>query len=327
MCAVSFLPYGSGFSPAGLWQPRGGACRGASPRYIFFRMNFVISGASGFIGSALSKRLSDMGGRVVPLERSDFFPENEEALSAKLVGADVVVNLAGANLNARWTPQYKKLILESRVETTRRLVAAINMLARKPALFVSTSAVGIYPSAGCFRDASPTRGDGFLSYVCSKWEGEALRVSPEVRLVITRLAPVLSKNGGVFPLMLKVFSRGLGARIGNGRQYFSWIMLEDLLRIYFWIFSNDRICGRVNCVAPEITDNRTFSRQLAREVDAFLWIVPKFVMKLAFGERAVLFTEGQCALPHLLEESGFRFSYPHIYEALTDLCASDYFID
>lgn len=291
-------------------------------------MNFVISGASGFIGSALSKRIAETGGRVVPLERADFLPENESVLLAKLAVADVVVNLAGANLNARWTPQYKREILLSRVETTRCIVAAVNALDRKPALFVSTSAVGIYPSAGSFRDSSPTRGDGFLSYVCSKWEGEALKVSPEVRLVITRLAPVLSKNGGVFPLMLKIFSRGLGARIGNGRQYFSWIMLEDLLRIYFWIFSNDKISGQINCVAPEITDNRTFSRQLARESDAaFLWIVPKFVLKLAYGERAVLFSEGQCALPYLLEENGFRFSYPHIYEALADLCKSDYMIE
>lgn len=291
-------------------------------------MNFVISGASGFIGGALSKRIADMGGRVTPLERSDFFPESAEVLSAKLADADVVVNLAGANLNARWTPQYKREILSSRVETTRRIVETVNALRRKPSLLVSTSAVGIYPSAGCFRDSSPTRGDGFLSYVCSKWEGEAVKVSPDVRLVITRLAPVLSKTGGVFPLMFDVFKKGLGARIGNGRQYFSWIMLEDLLRVYCWIFSNDRICGRVNCVAPEITDNRTFSRQLAREVDApALWIVPKFAMRLAFGERAVLFNEGQCALPHLLEESGFRFSYPHIYEALADLCKSDYMIE
>lgn len=293
-----------------------------------FRMNFVISGASGFIGGALSKRIADMGGRVVPLERSDFFPENESALVAKLSGADVVVNLAGANLNARWTPQYKREILLSRVETTRRIVSAVNLLDCKPSLFVSTSAVGIYPSAGCFRDSSPTRGDGFLSYVCSKWEGEALKVSPEVRLVITRLAPVLSKTGGVFPLMHKVFDKGLGARIGNGRQYFSWIMLEDLLRIYCWIFSNDKVSGHINCVAPEITDNRTFSRQLFKETDApFLWVVPKFALKLALGERAVLFTEGQCALPYLLEENGFRFLYPHIYEALADLCKLDYFME
>lgn len=262
---------------------------------------------------------------MVPLERSDFLPENEAVLASKLAAADVVVNLAGANLNARWTPQYKREILSSRVETTRRIVETVNALSRKPSLLVSTSAVGIYPSAGCFRDSSPTRGDGFLSYVCARWEMEAAKVSPDVRLVITRLAPVLSRTGGVFPLMLKIFTRGIGARIGNGRQYFSWIMLEDLLRIYGWIFSNDRICGRVNCVAPQITDNRTFSRQLAREVDApALWIVPKFVMKLAFGERAVLFNEGQCALPQLLEESGFRFSYPHVYEALADLCKSDY---
>lgn len=276
----------------------------------------------------MSRRIAEMGGRVTPLERSDFLPENETALAAKIAAADVVVNLAGANLNARWTPQYKREILSSRVETTRRMVEAVNSLSRKPALFVSTSAVGIYPSEGCFRDSSPTRGDGFLPYVCSKWEGEAAKVSPDVRLVITRLAPVLSRTGGFFPRMRELFDKGLGARIGNGRQYFSWIMLEDLLRIYCWIFTNGKICGRVNCVAPQITDNRTFSRQLSREAGAsVLWIVPKFALRLLLGERAVLFTEGQCALPQLLEEGGFRFAYPHIYEAVADLCKRDYAIE
>ncbi|MEG1573635.1 MAG: TIGR01777 family oxidoreductase [Bacteroidales bacterium] len=283
-------------------------------------MKYVISGASGFIGSALSKRLSSMGETVVELSRGDFTPENEMILFSKLKGADIVINLAGATINRRWTKHNKAEILESRIGTTDKIVNTINALEHKPALFISTSAIGLYPSFGCFRDISDIYAKGFLADVCRKWEDSAKNISAEVRLVITRLAPVLSNDGGILPPLTKLFRHHIGGRIGNGTQVFCWIILNDLLNIYTHIITNKSITGAVNCAAPESTDNRTLTKSLASKINiAAPWIIPKFMLRLFMGESAIILTKGEEAIPYKLNESGFTFTSHNINDALEEL--------
>lgn len=265
--------------------------------------------------------LSDAGDTVTGLSRSDFADGKEAMLASKIEGADVVINLAGATINRRWTKQYKADILNSRVETTDKIVAAINSLKQKPKLFISTSAIGLYPSTGSFPDTSDTAGDGFLSGVCHLWESAAKKVSPDVRLVITRFAPVLAADGGIFPPLVKLFKLRLGGRIGSGRQTFCWIMRDDLMNIYKHIISDAGITGAVNCASPGSTDNRAFTVDLAQALRvAAPWMIPAFMLRAILGERAEMLTEGQNAIPYKLGESGFKFGYPDIKAALAELC-------
>ena len=154
-------------------------------------MKTIIAGASGFIGQHLCSMLKSIGDEIITLSREDFITGKFDLLVHKLNGADRIFNLAGAPLNRRWTREYKKEIFNSRIQTTAKLVAAINEQPTPPSLFVSTSAIGYYPSDGAYIENAEVYTPTFLAYICRKWEKEAEQVTPQTRLVITRLAPVL----------------------------------------------------------------------------------------------------------------------------------------
>lgn len=284
-------------------------------------MKSIITGASGFIGQHLSAMLKSMGDEIVTLSRKDFDTEKSDLLVRKLEGANRIFNLAGASLNHRWTHEYKKELFNSRINTTAKLVSAINKLQTPPALFVSTSAIGYYPSDGAYIESAEVSTPTFLGYICRRWEKEAEQINPGTRLVITRLAPVLSNDGGIFPAIASLFRYGLGGKIGSGRQPFPWIMLADLLRIYRYIIEHSEIKGAVNCSAPDITDNAVWTKFLAQALHRPApWVIPTHLLRLVLGERAVLLTEGQHAIPYKLEKNGFVFEYANVCDALERLC-------
>lgn len=283
-------------------------------------MKAAISGASGFIGGRLTKFLQGKGYETVALNRKDFCPGNEAGLKDKLKDAELIFNLAGVSLFARWTKRRRRQIYESRVETTRRLVEAMNALPVKPDLFVSTSAVGYYPDTGCYTEHEKVSGTGFLSEVCEAWETEARRTDGKIRTVITRLGVVLSDQGGILPRLILPFRWGFGARVGDGKQYFSWIHIDDLLRIYELVMDRKDLSGVINCVAPGVADNAGFTRRLAAALHRRAFFrIPARVLRLFLKGGSVLITHGQCALPDKLLQHGFMFRYPELKKALNQL--------
>ena len=174
-------------------------------------MKIAISGATGFIGTHLTAHLTGLGHRAVPLGRSAF--RSQESLAAALAGCGAVVNLAGAPIDRRWSDAYKKQLYDSRIGTTRKLVAAINEMNPAPKVFVSASAVGYYPDQGCYDEYTAVKGTSFLSDLCESWEREASRVVPGIRLAVARFGVVLAPDEGAFAKMAFPFRKGIAARL------------------------------------------------------------------------------------------------------------------
>lgn len=193
-------------------------------------MNIAITGASGFIGRHLTAFFTEQGHRVVPLGRPMFREGMLGYLVQALSHCDVIINLAGAPVNKRWTPEYKHELYDSRIRVTQRIVRALGAGRQKPRLMISASAVGYYPSAGTFDEYTNTRGEGFLPDLCYAWEKEARRCPPQTRLVIARFGLVLSPDGGAMEQMLRPLNMKFAAAIGPGTQPFPWISIDDLCR-------------------------------------------------------------------------------------------------
>lgn len=286
-------------------------------------MRIAISGANGFIGTCLSEYLSAEGVEVVPLKHTYFRDASDDRLLDALQGADVVINLAGVSINQRWTPDAKREIMDSRVLTTRRLVSLINAMPRKPSLFISASAVGIYPvTGGVYNENSASEGTGFLADVCRHWEEEAQKVSTDVRLAITRFGVVLDRSGGALPKMLLPFKLFMGGEISSGEQGFSWIHIEDLLRTMWLLITHEELSGIFNITAPQPITNSMFTRAVSEVMHRPAWFtVPSFVFLLLYGEGSVLVTEGQQVYPARLIAAGYTFRYPDIWIALRHILA------
>lgn len=288
-------------------------------------MNILLTGASGFIGSALISRLSKNGHRVVPLRRvpsvgSEAGPTwNPAAGQIRLEPAgpfDAVVHLAGENIAQRWTPTAKTRIRASRVEVTRLLCEALARLPQPPRVLICASATGFYGDRGEeVLDEKSAPGTGFLPEVCQAWEAAADAAQQRsIRVVHLRLGIVLARNGGALARMLPVFRLGLGGSLGTGRQFWSWIAREDLLRVVELALQDDRLSGAVNAVSPEPITNAGFTEALARTLrrPAFL-SMPAFAVKLLFGEmgRAALLASARVQPVRLLDSS-FEFRSPQL---------------
>lgn len=283
------------------------------------QLKIAISGATGFIGSYLSQYFTDKGHVVFPLTRKILMNESDSELAGILSQSDVVINLAGASINHRWTESYKKELYDSRIKTTRKIVATINQISNKPKLLISTSAVGYYPSQGCYDETNAVQGNGFLSSLCEEWEKEAKAVSPDVRLVITRFGVVLAERGGAFEKIVQSAKFGVAGIIGSGEQSFSWIDIADLAQAMEHVINNTNLSGVVNFVAPEQITNKDLIQAAAKHYRSFLTIkIPTCFFRMVFGEAAEFMTEGQCVQPKKLLESGFVFKSPTISE----FCAS-----
>lgn len=283
-------------------------------------MKIAISGATGFIGMHLTAFLIARGHEVIALERACFQTGNEERLVGIISTVDVVINLAGAPINRRWTQKYKQELYDSRVVTTRTLVRIVNQTDRVR-LFISASAVGYYSSTGkCHDEYSGIKGDGFLSGLCNEWEIEARQIKDTVRLVITRFGMVLSSKGGAWKQLSCPVRMGLGTIIAPGSQPLTWISLIDLLGAMAFIIENLELRGIFNFTVPEKITNSVFMYALVRHYHAWGTLqVPTFVLRLRFGEGAEFLTQGQCVSPARLLEAGFRFHIPTIEDFLKSL--------
>ncbi len=267
----------------------------------------AIVGANGFVGTHLQNLFSD----VIVLNRD----ENVEEIYHKLKDVEVVINLAGAPIVKRWNTKYKDLLYKSRIETTKKLVDAINLSSVK--YFISTSAIGIYPNHKVCDESSSTRTDDFLATLCTDWEKEAMKCSKPTSII--RLGVVLAKDGGALHKMLLPFNLGLGGIIGDGKMMTSWIAMNDLMKIYQFLIVH-RKEGVFNAVSQHPVSNTTFTKALGKVLRRPTIIpMPTFVLKLIFGEASCILTDSKEIYPKRLLELGFEFEYTEIEDALIDL--------
>lgn len=301
-------------------------------------MRIFITGGSGFVGRALVGHLTASGHQVTVLSRKAAAPT---AIHAQLCQGDptkpgpwqeemraheAVINLAGASIFCRWTPANRRSILDSRIISTRNIVNALATPGARVKVLLNCSAVGYYGDRGDedLTESSPA-GQGFLAEICRAWEAEATRAEDAgVRVVRCRLGVVLGRNGGALAQMVRVFRFGLGARLGHGRQWFPWIHQDDLARIFALALDNPAIIGPVNCVAPQAVTNRELTRSLAAVLHRPLLLppAPAFILKLLQGEASSLLLSSQKVSPGLLAQGGFRYDFPNLAAALTDLLVS-----
>lgn len=279
----------------------------------------AISGANGFVGTSLTNFFSSFGYNIVPLSRDIL--NNKSKLEEVLNSADIVINLAGANIINRWSESYKKLLYSSRIDTTSKIVNAISSISNKPKLLISTSAVGIYDNKSIY-DENGSFSNDFLSNLCQDWEKEALKAKNEAtKVAIFRFGIILGKDGGALQKMITPFKFGLGGTIGSGKQAFSFIHISDLLNAYKFVIEND-YDGVFNLTAPTPTTNKGLTLALGKTLKRpTILPVPEFVLKLIFSEGARVLTDGQSAIPKKLLDLGFEFKFKTIEETIENLCS------
>ena len=291
-------------------------------------MHVVITGASGLIGGALVGQLRQRGVSVTAVSRN---PRAHSALSGvnwtswdgltdAVSGAAGVVHLAGEGIvDQRWNQARKEALRDSRIDTTRRVVAAIQEAGEKPSVLISASAIGYYGSQveRESTEAAPA-GDDFLAQLCVDWEAESQ--GAEVRTVNARLGIVMSTEGGALPQLLFPFKLGLGGPIGRGRAWWSWIHIDDAVGVILHALENAQVEGAINLTAPNPVRNREFSSALGRALGRpALMPVPPLALKVMLGEGASVLLASQRILPTRTLDLGYRFKFTEIDTALQDL--------
>jgi len=297
-------------------------------------MKIIVSGASGLVGAALTQSLRDQGHMVLHLVRKPARAPKEvssteirwDPLSAQvdvpaLEGANAVVHLSGANISeGRWTPARKDVLRSSRIDSTRVLVDSLARLRQKPQVLVSASAVGYYGNRGdevLAESAGP--GSDFLSLLARDWEAEAMRAAQSgMRTVILRFGVILSAQGGALPEMIRPFKFGAGGRLGSGRQWMSWVALEDAIGIIQSSIANPEWNGPINAVAPKPVRNAEFAEMVGRILHRPARLsAPAFLLRLALGEMAdALLLSSQRAIPERLLQSGYSFRFADLEAAI-----------
>lgn len=278
-------------------------------------MKIAITGASGFVGQALTKSLEISGYLTIPLSAKDC--KDAKIISQKISGVDAIINLAGAPIIKRWSEEYQKILIESRVGVTKRLVEAVSMLEEKPNFLFSTSAVGYYASNKLF-DEDGERGSGFLAKLCNDWEQAAFEAKEHgLRVCVGRFGIVLGKNGGALSQMLPIFKLGLGGIIASGTQPMSWLYLDDLVGAILFLLNRKDLSGVFNFASPNAVTNREFTKVLGEVLHRPTFFpVPEFALKLLYSDGAKVLIDGQIAYPKRLLENGFVFEKSNLKEAL-----------
>lgn len=294
-------------------------------------MKALITGASGLIGTELQKALKEKGWELLLASRSE--PKDDRHIKwtveegfrdedlEQLEGLDAVIHLAGENVaGLRWTDEKKKAIRESRVLGTRTLIDAFTKLKNRPKTFIAGSAIGFYGNRGDdeMTEASPA-GDGFLPAVCRDWEAESRRAEDlGIRTVLLRTGIVLSKDGGALGTMLLPFKMGVGGVVGSGKQWMSWISLEDQIRGMLFVLENESIRGAVNLTSPNPATNEQFTKTLGEVLYRPTFLpLPEFAVGMIFGEMGdALLLDSTKVLPKRLEDAEFEFKFPELKPAL-----------
>ena len=288
-------------------------------------MKILVAGSSGMIGTALCSDLALAGHTVCRLVRPEskteggpkdgfavtWNPKTGE-LGGAGVGPDAVVNLAGASIaEGRWSAERKELLRTSRVDTTKALVQALAKMNVRPSVMVSASAIGVYGNRGDEMLTETSKaGTGFLAELSQEWEAEALKAEAlGIRVVVARIGIVLAREGGALKKMLLPFRLGAGGRLGNGKQWMSWVALEDVAGALRFAIENATLRGAVNFVGPKAVQNAEFTKELAKAVRRpALFPAPAFALRLMLGEMAdALLLSSQRVVPNGLEKAGYKF--------------------
>ena len=299
-------------------------------------MKVLITGATGLIGSQLSNRLLENGATVhylttrrsaiQDLENYKGFywhPDNDQLDEDALNGVEVIVHLAGATIAKRWTEAYKKTILQSRTRTAELLLKALQDSDTQVKQFISASGISFYPpsTTEVYDETYPQADDSFLGRVVEAWEASAMAFRElGIRVAIVRTGLVLSDKDGALPRIAGPVKWGVGAALGSGKQWQSWVHIDDLVAIYTYVIE-EQAEGLFNAVAPYPVTNKELTIALARELNrpVFLPNVPSFVLRAVFGEMSTLLLEGQKVLPARLEAENFYFKFPNLESALSDI--------
>ncbi len=296
----------------------------------------LITGATGLIGSELTKQCLNAGIAVNyfttskdKIEKTEnyngFFwnPKQGEIDEKAFEGTFAIINLVGATISKRWTKKYKEIILHSRLETISLLRNTLKKIDHNIGHFISASGISIYPNSKTklYTEESEEVGDNFLAQVVVKWEDAAAEFK-DLGMEVTkvRTGMVLAKKEGALPKLAKPIKLGLGAPLGDGNQWQSWIHIDDIAGIYLFILQN-QLEGKYNAVAPNPVQNKKLTRLIATQLGNPLWLpnVPAFLLKLVLGEMSILAVEGQLVSSKKIEELGYTFKYHNIDSALQDL--------
>ncbi|MBN1634084.1 MAG: TIGR01777 family oxidoreductase [Ignavibacteria bacterium] len=305
----------------------------------------AINGATGLIGKNLTMKLIAKGYRINVLTRrtgnaKKSFIQNQnivytgfsgEELTKEMVtslnGSYGIINLAGASIgDRRWNDKYKKLIYDSRINSTRLLVDAMSKITKKPSVFINASASGYYglePVGESDEYSEP--GDDFLSKLVADWEAEALKANElQIRTGIVRTGVVLSRKGGALERMITPFKYFAGGHLGNGKQWIPWIHIEDLTELFIYILENQNMAGVYNGIAPCIITNKKLAKAIGNTLGRpYFFPVPEFILKLLVGEFAKYLLEGRKIIPKRTLESGFKFIYTDIETALSNILKNE----
>ncbi|WP_270182641.1 TIGR01777 family oxidoreductase [Alkalihalobacillus sp. CinArs1] len=300
-------------------------------------MNIAIAGGTGFVGNALTESFVNDGHHVYILTRN---PNNKPAQTGvtyvkwlkddaepekDLQNLNAIINLAGESINSgRWTEDKKERILNSRISATREIVSIIEKLDHKPRVLVNASATGFYGSSldKSFTENDTNPGSDFLADVTYKWEKEAMRAQNYgVRTVLTRFGLILGEEGAL-PLMVLPYKFYMGGKLGDGRQWYSWVHIKDVVGMIRFAVDHDSVQGPLNVTAPEPKRMNEFGRTLAEVLNKPHWIpVPEAPVQLALGEKSGVVLKGQCVLPQKAKELGYPFRYLKLKDALENLLA------
>jgi uncharacterized protein (TIGR01777 family) len=303
-------------------------------------MKILVAGSSGLVGTALVRALVKDGhtvcrlvrpGTVVKNEMNDGFQVAWNPATGELggagVGADAVVNLAGASIaDGRWSPARKAVLRSSRIDTTRALVDALAKMNARPRVLVSASATGFYGNRGdelLTEESLP--GNDFLSSLAREWEAEALKTEAiGIRVVLARFGIILARDGGALPRMMLAFRYFAGGKIGSGQQWMSWISLADVIEILCFALEHGKVRGPINVISPEPMQNAEFTRTLASVMRRpALFPAPAFALRLALGEMAdALLLSSQRVLPQNLEKLGYHFLHADLKSALAAIVST-----
>ncbi|WP_423801296.1 TIGR01777 family oxidoreductase [Neobacillus sp. SAB-20_R2A] len=297
-------------------------------------MKIAIAGGTGFVGKALVHELIKNGHQVIVLTRNSNqdgpsvqyveWLQADSNPASSLAGTDIIINLAGESINSgRWTDQRKQTILNSRLEAVQELLKIMNELNPKPKAFINASAVGYYGTSfdKTFSEENEGSSDDFLSRTVMEWEKKAAKASEiGIRTVFCRFGIVLDQAEGALPKIALPYKSFIGGPIGTGKQWMSWIHIDDVVKAILFIIENETIQGPVNFTAPNPVTMNEFGQVLSKVLKRPNWLpVPSIALKTLLGEMSTLVVDGQRVLPNKLLESGYTFQYPDLKPALKNI--------